>query len=42
MNIRFVSRQEIVNTILDKLIERGNLTSEQQDLLVGLTSGKQD
>jgi len=42
MNIRFVSRQEIVNTILDKLIERGNLTSEQQDLLVSLTSGKED
>jgi hypothetical protein len=42
MKIRFVSREEIINSLLDKMIERGNLTSEQQDLLVGLTSGKQD
>jgi hypothetical protein len=42
MKIRFVSREEIINSLLDKMIERGNLTSEQQDLLVSLTSGKQD
>jgi len=42
MNIRFVKREEVVNDLLDILIQRGNLTSEQQDLLVGLTSGKQD
>jgi hypothetical protein len=42
MKIRFVSREEIINSLLDKMIERGNLTSEQQDLLVGLTSEKQD
>jgi len=42
MKIRFVSREEIINSLLDKMIERGKLTSEQQDLLVGLTSEKQD
>jgi hypothetical protein len=40
MTIRFVDRKEIVNQLLDVMLEVGYLSSEQQDLLIGLTSGK--
>jgi hypothetical protein len=40
MKIRFVDRKEIINEILDIMLEVGNLSSEQQDLLIGLTSEK--
>jgi len=40
MKIRFVSRQEIVDRLLDKLIQNGSLDSDDKKLLAGLTSGK--
>lgn len=40
MKIRFVDRKDIVNELLDNMLEVGNLSLEQQDLLIGLTSEK--
>lgn len=40
MKIRFVKRQEIIDRLLDKLIQNGNLDSDDMELLTGLTSGR--
>lgn len=40
MTLQFINREDIVNNLLDIMLEVGYLSSEQQDLLVGLTSEK--
>lgn len=40
MKIRFVDRKELVNQLLDIMLQEGFLSSEQQELLIGLTCEK--